>query len=79
LIDVIDQEFLAEWSYASAEEYYTSLLEIAAPVQNLMATLSANQIQEVKRLITQAATQFQRGNRITFPIAVRMVSARKPL
>ena len=79
LVDVTDQEFLAEWSYASAEEYYTSLVEIAAPVQNLMATLSANQIQEVRRLIIQAATPFQRSNRITFPIAVRMVAARKPL
>ena len=79
LVDVTDQEFLAEWSYASADEYYTSLLEIAAPIQNLMATLSANQIQEVRRLITQAATPFQRGNRITFPIAVHMVAARKPL
>jgi hypothetical protein len=79
LVDVIDQEFLAEWSYASAEEYYTSLLEIAAPIQNLMAKLSASQIQEVRRLTTQAATQFQRGNKITFPLAVRMVAARKPL
>ena len=77
-VDVTDQEFLAEWSYASADEYYTSLMEIAAPIQNLMATLSASQVQEVKRLITQAVTQYQRGNRITFPIAVRMVAARKP-
>ncbi len=79
LIDVIEQEFLAEWSYASAEEYYTNLTEIAAPIQNLMATLSATQTQEVKRLITQAVTHYQRGNRIIFPIAVRMVSGRKPL
>jgi enediyne biosynthesis protein CalE5 len=79
LVDVIDKEFLAEWSYASADEYYMSLPEIAAPIQNLMAKLSASQIQEVRRLITQAATQFQRGNRITFPLAVRMVAARKPL
>jgi enediyne biosynthesis protein CalE5 len=79
LVDVTDQEFLAEWSYTSAEEYYTSLLEIAAPIQNLMATLSPNQIQEVRRLIIQAATPFQRGDKITFPIAIRMVSARKPL
>jgi ubiquinone/menaquinone biosynthesis C-methylase UbiE len=79
LADVTDQEFLAEWSYASAEEYYTSLMEIAAPVQSLMAKLLDAQKQEVKRLITQAATQYQRGNRITFPIAVRMVAARKPL
>jgi len=79
LIDVIEQEFLAEWSYASAEEYYTSLTEIAAPIQNLMAKLSATQTQEVKRLITQAVTQYQRGNRIIFPIAVRIVAGRKPL
>ena len=79
LVDVTDQEFLAEWSYASADEYYTSLLEIAAPIQNLMAKLSTNQIQEVRRLIIQAATPFQRGNRIAFPIAVSMVAARKPL
>ena len=79
LIDVIEQEFLAEWSYASAEEYYTSLTEIAAPIQNLMAKLSATQTQDVKRLITQAVAQYQRGNRIIFPIAVRMVAGRKPL
>ena len=79
LIDVTDQEFLAEWSYASAEEYYTSLMEIAAPVQNLMATLSTSQVEEVKRLITQAADQYRRGGRITFPFAVRMVAAHKPL
>jgi SAM-dependent methyltransferase len=79
LIDVTEQEFLAEWSYASADEYYTSLMEIVAPIQNLMAKLSAPQIQEVRRLITQAVTQYQRGNRITFPLAVRMVAARKPL
>ena len=78
LTDVTDQEFLAEWSYTSAEEYYTSLLEIAAPIQNLMATLSVPQVQEVKRLITQAASQYRRGNSITFPLAVRMVAGRKP-
>ncbi len=79
LVDVIDQEFLAEWSYASADEYYMSLMEIAAPIQNLMAKLSADQQQRVKQLIIEAATRYQHGNRITFPLAVRMVAARKPL
>jgi hypothetical protein len=78
LIDVVDQEFLAEWSYASAEEYYASLMELAAPIQNLTAKLSADQLQRVKQLIIEAATRHQRDNRITFPIAVRMVAARKP-
>jgi len=79
LIDATDQEFLGEWSYASAEQYYTSLMEIAAPVQNLMAKLSDTQKQEVKRLILQAASQFTRSDRVTFPMVVRMVSARKPI
>jgi len=79
LVDVTDQEFLAEWTYASADEYYTSLMEIAAPVQNLMAKLTDAQKQDVKQRILQAAAQFARGNRIVFPMAVRMVAGRKPL
>ena len=79
LMDVIDQEFLAEWSYASAEEYYASLMELAAPVQNLMAKMSDAQQQKVKCLIIEAASKFRRGDRLTFPMAVRMVAARKPL
>jgi enediyne biosynthesis protein CalE5 len=79
LTDVAEQEFLAEWSYASAEEYYTRLIEVAAPVQNLMAKLSADQAQDVKQRILQAATQYRRGDRIVFPFAVRMVAARKPM
>jgi hypothetical protein len=54
-------------------------MEIAAPVQNLMAKLTPDQIQDVKRRIIQAATQYKRGDRIAFPIAVRMVAARKPM
>lgn len=77
--DLTDQEFPAEWSYASAEEYYTSLTELAAPIQNLMAKLSHDQNQEVKRLILKAAAQYRRNGKITFPIAVRMVAARKPV
>ncbi|MEC4890750.1 MAG: methyltransferase domain-containing protein [Nitrospira sp.] len=79
LVDVAEQEFLADWSYASADEYYTSLMEIAAPVQNLMAKLTEAQQQDVKQRILQAASNYRRGERIVFPMAVRMVAARKPL
>jgi ubiquinone/menaquinone biosynthesis C-methylase UbiE len=78
LSDVTDQEFLAEWFYDSPEEYYTRLMEVTAPVQNLMAKLSDTQKQDVKERILQTASQFRRGDRIVFPIAVRFVSARKP-
>ena len=79
LVEVTDQEFLAEWSYASADEYYTSLMDIAAPVQNLMAKLTDAQKLDVKQRITQAASNYIRGGRIVFPMAVRMVAARTPL
>lgn len=78
LADVTDQEFLAEWSYESSDQYYISIMEIAAPVQNLMAKLSDSQRQQVKQLILEAAAQFRQGDRIIFPIAVRVVSGRKP-
>ena len=78
LVEVTDHEFISEWSYSSAEEYYTSLMEIAAPVQNLMAKLTEAQRQDVKQRLLEAASQFRRGERITFPLAVRMVAARKP-
>ena len=79
LVDVAEQEFLADWSYASADEYYTSLMEIAAPVQNLMAKLTDAQQQDVKQRILQAAAKYRRGEHIVFPMAVRVVAGRKPL
>ena len=79
LADAIDQEFLADWTYGSADEYYTSLMEIAAPVQNLMAKLTAAQQADVKQRILQAASNFTRAGRIVFPMAVRIVAARKPV
>lgn len=78
LVDAAEQEFLADWTYGSADEYYTSLMEIAAPVQNLMAKLTDAQQKDVKQRILQAAAKYQHGERIVFPMAVRMVAARKP-
>lgn len=78
-VNVMDQEFLAEWSYASEEEYYTSLMELAAPIQKLMAELLADQTERIKQLIFENLPQYRREGRITFPIAVRIVAARKPL
>ncbi|WP_455379421.1 class I SAM-dependent methyltransferase [Petrachloros mirabilis] len=79
LIDITDEEFLADWTYRSTEEYYTSLMEIAAPLQNLMATLTETQRQNVKQRILQSASNYRRGECIVFPMAVRLVTARKPL
>lgn len=37
LDNVSDHDFIAERSYDSVEQYYTSLMEIAAPIRKLMA------------------------------------------
>ncbi len=79
LTDVTEQEFLAEWSYASPEEHYTSLMEIAAPLQNLFAKLSVEQQQEARQRIVYAVGQYRRGPVVALPMAVRMVAARKPV
>ncbi|MEY4706124.1 MAG: hypothetical protein RL042_2329 [Nitrospirota bacterium] len=77
--DVMDQEFLAEWAYPSAQEYVQSLLDIAAPIQNLMAKLTPQQQREAEQRILAAAEAYRRNTAIVFPIAVRVVAARKPL
>jgi enediyne biosynthesis protein CalE5 len=77
LTDVAEQEFLSEWSYESPDQYFNSLMDIAAPIQNLMAKLSETQQQQVKRLILEGASHYQRGGRVSFPIAVRVVAARR--
>ncbi|MFO0775673.1 MAG: methyltransferase domain-containing protein [Nitrospiraceae bacterium] len=78
LADATEQEFFAEWSYASPDEYLASIMELAAPIQKLIAGLTPAQSTDVQQRIKQATTPFLREGRVTFPIAVRMVAARKP-
>lgn len=79
LADLMEQEFLADWSYPSAEDYYRSLMDIAAPVQNLFAQLTPQQQREAEQKIIAAAEEYRRDRALVFPFAVRMVAARKPL
>jgi hypothetical protein len=74
-----DEEMTAEMVFPSACDYYTSLMDLAAPIQNLLATLSAPQKSEAEQRIIQAAGLYERGTGIALPMAVRFVTARKPL
>ena len=71
------EEFMADTFYASAEEYFHSLMDIAAPLQNLFAMLSPEQRAEAEWGILNAVQPYRRGAQIVLPIAVRIVSARK--
>lgn len=77
--DVDDQEFIGDVQFASSEVYFASLMDIAAPIQNLWAKLTPSQQAEAKQRIIQTAGRHRQGSAVALPIAVRMVAARKPL
>jgi ubiquinone/menaquinone biosynthesis C-methylase UbiE len=76
---VAEEEYVADVRFPSGDEYYASLMDIAAPIQNLFAKLSDPQKTEAKTRIVHAADQYRHGGAVALPIAVRMVAARKPL
>jgi len=73
-----EEEFVADVRFASGEEYYASLTDIAAPIQNLLAKLSDQQKIDARGRIITSVDQYRQSNGIALPIAVRMVAARKP-
>ncbi|HUJ78983.1 MAG TPA: methyltransferase domain-containing protein [Nitrospiria bacterium] len=75
---VEDEELTGEACYVSADEYYNSLMETAAPIQPLFATLSAGDKAKAQAEIKGAAEQYRRGNGLAIPMAIRIVAARKP-
>ncbi|MBH0180058.1 MAG: class I SAM-dependent methyltransferase, partial [Nitrospira sp.] len=79
LVDVVEEEYLAEVRFPSGNEYYESLMDIAAPIQNVFARLSEPQKAEARKRIIDSIDQFRRRDGIALPIAVRMVAARKSL
>ena len=76
--DISEHEFLGDVRFAAADQYFSSLMDIAAPIQNLWARLSPVQQKEAAQRILEAAEQYRKGSIVALPIAVRMVTARKP-
>lgn len=78
LTDIAEQEFLGDVRFTAADEYFSSLMDIAAPIQNVWTKLSSTQQIEARQRIIHTADQYRIGSVVALPIAVRMVSARKP-
>jgi ubiquinone/menaquinone biosynthesis C-methylase UbiE len=74
-----EEEFIADVKFPSGEEYYSSLMDIAAPIQNLFAKLSDQQKADARGRIAASAGQHRGTDGIALPIAVRIVAARKPI
>jgi SAM-dependent methyltransferase len=68
-----------EWCYRSPDDYYGSLIDLAAPIRTLLVNLSDSEQAEARRLIREAALAYARADQIVFPFVVRLVSAQKPL
>ena len=79
LTAVADEEVLAESPFASPQEFLDNLLDIAAPIQNLMAALTPAQQDTAKQGITRAVEAYRRGTGVALPMAIRVVTTRKPL
>ncbi|WP_413933567.1 methyltransferase domain-containing protein [Nitrospira sp. BLG_1] len=77
-VDISEQEFPGDVRFSTAEEYFSSLMDIAAPIQNLWTKLSSTQQTEARERIIQTAGQYRKGSVIALPIAVRMVAGHKP-
>lgn len=76
--EISEHEFLGDVRFATAAEYFSSLMDIAAPIQNLWATLNPGQQGEAKQRIVETAERYRNGSVVALPIAVRMVAGRKP-
>lgn len=74
---VADLEIATEAVWDSADEYFTSLMEIAAPIQTLFSKLTPEQKKEAEAEIKRRANQFARGGKIVLPAEVRVLAARK--
>lgn len=75
---VADDEITGEATFDSADEYVTSLMELAAPLQTLFAKLTPPQRSEAESRIKRTADQYRTGGKVFLPMAIRIVVARKP-
>ncbi len=75
---ITDEEVTGESHYDSVDEYFESLMDMAAPLQPLFSKLSPDQRKQVDLEIKHIAGKYQRGNGIALPMAIRVTVARKP-
>ena len=76
--DISEQEFLGDVRFSAADDYFSSLMDIAAPIQNLWTKLSPAQQTDARQRIIQTAGGYRKEGAIALPIAVRIIAGRKP-
>ena len=74
---VADLEIATDAAWDSADEYLTSLMEIAAPIQTLFSKLSPDQKKAAEAEIKQRAGRYAHNGKVVLPAEVRVLAARK--
>lgn len=74
---VADFEIPTEAAWDSADEYFTSLMEIAAPIQTLFSKLTPEQKKEAETEIKRRADRYMHNGKLILPAEVRVLTARK--
>lgn len=75
---VSEEEVEGEAVFDSSEEYWSSIVEMAAPLQPLFAKLRPEHRQQAESAIQRAADSYKNGSEVALPMAIRIVVARKP-
>ena len=73
-----EEEIEAESPFQSSDEYCENLLDLAAPLKPLFEKLTPEQQRLAKSEIIKAAEQYKRENEIQLPMAIRLLTVRKP-
>ncbi len=73
-----EDEVEGESYFDTVDEYWASLKEIAAPIQGLLGKLAPPQLEEAEAQIRRAAEGYRKGKAFALPMAIRIVTARKP-
>jgi ubiquinone/menaquinone biosynthesis C-methylase UbiE len=73
-----EEEIEADSPYESADEYFHSLMDMAAPLKPIFEKLTPVQRARAESEIKSSANRYLRGNRVAMPMAIRIVTARKP-
>jgi len=79
LLSVRDEEVDAESPFNSPDEYYENLLDLAASLKPFFEKLTPEQKKQVESEVKSEIKKFQRENQIFLPMAIRLVTARKPI
>ncbi|HXN06460.1 MAG TPA: methyltransferase domain-containing protein [Nitrospiria bacterium] len=65
--------------FKDPEEFYGSLMDMAAPIQNLIAKFTPDQKAGFEKEFKSLAARYAVGKEIQLPMTIRIVVARKPL